>query len=254
MEAKEFNSLFDRVVADYHSADNVDAECRNPYTPGTLEFLLYRKCWIDSVQWHLEDIIRDPEIDPVQALAIKRRIDRSNQDRTDVVEYIDSWYLDKFKDVVPAADAGAFALGYGKHLRRAAAALHGLTRYFELGNEDNGHTKFIYTEICRHAAAGIRSAQPFAVLSNSGTAYVDYAWLEFQLKRGLGDVLDAFIDSVILRMQDSAKTQYNDHLSMILHHKGIVEGDMILARGHLINLKQDLGDLERTLNIYRSKN
>lgn len=93
---------------------------------------------------------------------------------------------------VPAADAGAFALGYGKHLRRAAAALNGLTRYFELGNEDNGHTKFIYTEICRHAAAGIRSAQPFAVLSNSGTAYVDYAWLEFQLKRGLGDVLDAF--------------------------------------------------------------
>ena len=105
MEAKEFNSLFDRVVADYHSADNVDAECRNPYTPGTLEFLLYRKCWIDSVQWHLEDIIRDPEIDPVQALAIKRRIDRSNQDRTDVVEYIDSWYLDKFKDVKPCADA-----------------------------------------------------------------------------------------------------------------------------------------------------
>lgn len=105
MEAKEFNSLFDRVVADYHSVDNVDAECRNPYTPGTLEFLLYRKCWIDSVQWHLEDIIRDPEIDPVQALAIKRRIDRSNQDRTDVVEYIDSWYLDKFKDVKPGADA-----------------------------------------------------------------------------------------------------------------------------------------------------
>lgn len=68
-----------------------------------------------------------------------------------------------------------------------------------------------------------------------------------------GDVLDAYIDSVILRMQDSAKAQYNDHLSMILHHKGIVEGDMILARGHLINLKQDLGDLERTLNTYRSK-
>lgn len=68
-----------------------------------------------------------------------------------------------------------------------------------------------------------------------------------------GDMLDAYVDSVTLRMQDSAKAQYNDHLSMILHHKGIVEGDMILARGHLINLKQDLGDLERTLNIYRSK-
>lgn len=105
MEAAEFNGLFDNVVLDYHASDDVDAECRNPYAPGTLEHLLYRKCWIDSVQWHLEDIIRDPEIDPVKALAIKRRIDSSNQDRTDVVEYIDSYYLDKFRDVVPAADA-----------------------------------------------------------------------------------------------------------------------------------------------------
>lgn len=68
-----------------------------------------------------------------------------------------------------------------------------------------------------------------------------------------GDMLDAYIDSVILRMQDSAKAQYNDHLSMILHHKGIVEGDMILARGHLVNLKQDQRDIEKTLDLYRSK-
>ena len=85
-----------------------------------------------------------------------------------------------------------FAPGYGRHLQKAAAALDGLTRYFELGNEDNGHTKFIYTEICRHAAAGIRASQPFAVLANSGTAYVDHNWLEFQSTRGLQEILDAY--------------------------------------------------------------
>lgn len=68
-----------------------------------------------------------------------------------------------------------------------------------------------------------------------------------------GDMLDAYIDSVILRMRDSARMQYEDHLSMILHHKGIVEGDMVLARGHLVNLKQDQRDIEKTLDLYRSK-
>ena len=105
MNATEFNRIFDKTVSDYHLTDDVNAECANPYSPGTLEFLVYRKCWIDSVQWHLEDIIRDPNIEPSEALSIKRWIDRSNQDRTDTVEYIDSWYLEKFKDVKPAADA-----------------------------------------------------------------------------------------------------------------------------------------------------
>ena len=68
-----------------------------------------------------------------------------------------------------------------------------------------------------------------------------------------GDMLDGYIDSIVLRMQDSAKAQYDDHLSMILHHKGIVEGDMVLARGHLANLKQDQKDLEKTLDFYRNK-
>lgn len=68
-----------------------------------------------------------------------------------------------------------------------------------------------------------------------------------------GNMLDAYIDSVILRMRDSARAQYEDHLSMILHHKGIVEGDMVLARGHLVNLKQDQRDIEKTLDLYRSK-
>ncbi len=105
MKVADFNSIFDKVVADYHLSDDVNASCANPYPEGSLEYLLYRKCWIDAVQWHLEDIIRDPEIDPAEALSIKRWIDRSNQERTDMVEYIDSWFLDRFKDVKPAQDA-----------------------------------------------------------------------------------------------------------------------------------------------------
>ena len=83
----------------------MDAPVRNPYANGSIEYLLYLKNWIDTVQWHLEDIIRDPNIDPVEALKIKRRIDRSNQERTDMVEYIDSYFLDLYKDVRVAADA-----------------------------------------------------------------------------------------------------------------------------------------------------
>ena len=105
MKPSDFNRLFDRVIADYHTTDNIDTPCPNPHEKGSLAFLLYQKCWIDTVQWHLEDIIRDPDIQPVEALAIKRRIDKSNQDRTDMVEYIDSYYLQKFQDITPQADA-----------------------------------------------------------------------------------------------------------------------------------------------------
>lgn len=105
MKPVEFNDLFDKVVADYHKFDDIYKECNDPFEPGTLEFLLYKKCWIDAVQWHLEDVIRDPQIDPKKALDIKRWIDRSNQERTDMVEYIDSYFLDKYKDITPATDA-----------------------------------------------------------------------------------------------------------------------------------------------------
>ena len=105
MKPSDFNRLFDTAIADYHTTDNIDTPCPNPYEKGSLAFLLYQKCWIDTVQWHLEDIIRDPDIQPVEALAIKRRIDKSNQDRTDMVEYIDSYYLQLFQDVTPKADA-----------------------------------------------------------------------------------------------------------------------------------------------------
>lgn len=93
------NSIFDRTISDYHKTDNVDTPINNPYTERSIEYYLYLKNWIDTVQWHFEDIIRDPEIDPVEALALKRRIDKSNQDRTDLVELIDSYFLDKYKDI-----------------------------------------------------------------------------------------------------------------------------------------------------------
>ncbi|MCL5127273.1 DUF4254 domain-containing protein [Algibacter sp. L4_22] len=94
------NKIFQDVIAKYHIINTVDQPFTNAYAESDLlEHLLYRKCWIDTVQWHYEDIIRDPQIDPVAALTLKRKIDASNQDRTDMVEYIDSYFLEKYKDV-----------------------------------------------------------------------------------------------------------------------------------------------------------
>ena len=98
-------SVFNQAINDYHKSDDVDAPMVNPYDRLQFEHLLYRKNWIDTVQWHLEDIVRDPLIDPVKALAIKRRIDASNQERTDMVEFIDSYFLDKFKSVAVKSSA-----------------------------------------------------------------------------------------------------------------------------------------------------
>jgi Protein of unknown function (DUF4254) len=94
------NRIFNESVYDYHKADHVDSPINNPYELRSIEYYLYLKNWIDTVQWHLEDIIRNPDIDPVEALALKRRIDASNQDRTDLVELIDSYFLDQYKAVV----------------------------------------------------------------------------------------------------------------------------------------------------------
>lgn len=99
------NSIFDQVIIDYHETNNVDTPIDNPYPVKTIEYFLYLKNWIDTVQWHLEDIIRDPKIQPAEALLIKRRIDKSNQERTDLVELIDSYFLDKYKDIKALADA-----------------------------------------------------------------------------------------------------------------------------------------------------
>lgn len=97
--------VFNQSIADYHVHDNVDQPIANPYDKKDLEHLLYHKNWIDTVQWHFEDIIRDPNIDPKEALVLKRRIDKSNQDRTDMVEYIDSYFLQKYADVKVQANA-----------------------------------------------------------------------------------------------------------------------------------------------------
>lgn len=99
MSAQKYNQLFDEVIAKYHVVDSVDQSFENPHDAATFEHLLYRKNWIDTVQWHYEDIIRLPDIDPKEAIILKRKIDASNQDRTDMVEYIDSYFLQKFKDV-----------------------------------------------------------------------------------------------------------------------------------------------------------
>lgn len=100
MEASDYNKIFDSVIAKYHVVDSVDQPFENVYDTATLEHLLYRKCWIDTVQWHFEDIIRLPDINPVEALLLKRKIDASNQDRTDMVEYIDGYFLKKYENVV----------------------------------------------------------------------------------------------------------------------------------------------------------
>lgn len=99
------NRIFWNACIDYHKKDDVDSCMQNPFESNTIESLLYRKCWIDTVQWHLEDIIRNPDIEPISALYIKRRIDKSNQDRTDLVEHIDTYFLDKYKDVKPLENA-----------------------------------------------------------------------------------------------------------------------------------------------------
>lgn len=99
------NQIFVQAIRDYHLKDDVDTPIANPYERESIEHDLYAKCWIDTVQWHLEDIIRDPHIDPSDALALKRRIDRSNQDRTDLVEEIDTYFRKLYQDVKPLADA-----------------------------------------------------------------------------------------------------------------------------------------------------
>ncbi|MEO6346820.1 MAG: DUF4254 domain-containing protein [Aquaticitalea sp.] len=107
MFSKKANDIFQEVIKTYHKINTVDQPIENPYDEKTtlLEHLLYRKCWIDTVQWHYEDIIRDPNIDPIAALKLKRQIDASNQDRTDMVEYIDGYFLQKYSKVHTKVDA-----------------------------------------------------------------------------------------------------------------------------------------------------
>lgn len=101
------NKIFKEAIKKYHQIGEVDQAFNNPYDADNqlFEHLLYRKCWIDTTQWDYEDLIRDPDINPVAALKLKRKIDKSNQDRTDTVEYIDGYFLEKYKDIKPKPDA-----------------------------------------------------------------------------------------------------------------------------------------------------
>ena len=105
MKAMDMYALFERQIVEYHKTDSVDAGQNNPYGDGTFEALLWEKSWVDTVQWHLEDLVRPADVDPVYALQLKRRIDASNQHRTDLVERIDDHYMMQFKDVAPQAGA-----------------------------------------------------------------------------------------------------------------------------------------------------
>lgn len=107
MFSEKSNRIFQSVIETYHIKDDVNQEFSNPFDKKEtlIEHLLYRKCWIDTVQWHYEDLIRDPNITPEDALVLKRKIDASNQDRTDTVEYIDSYFLDLFDTIEPKPNA-----------------------------------------------------------------------------------------------------------------------------------------------------
>jgi hypothetical protein len=103
--AEFYYSIFEKATNDYHIIDDIDFPLQNPYNEGSIESWLYLKNWIDTIQWHLEDIIRRPDIDPVEALKLKRRIDKSNQERTDLVELIDNYFLEKYAGVKMLSDA-----------------------------------------------------------------------------------------------------------------------------------------------------
>ena len=109
MTKTEISSLaikvFQKSVDDYHVYDDINRLASNPYDKKDFEHLLYEKNWIDAVQWHYEDIIRDPDIDPNEGMSLKRLIDRSNQNRTEMVEYIDSYFLKLYSNVSPKPDA-----------------------------------------------------------------------------------------------------------------------------------------------------
>ncbi|MBR4364106.1 MAG: DUF4254 domain-containing protein [Prevotella sp.] len=102
---EQCNQIFNQAIRDYHIKDDIETPIKNPYGYDSIENRLYLKCWIDTVQWHFEDIIRDPHIDPIEALQLKRRIDRSNQDRTDLVEQIDSYFRQQYSNVKVLPDA-----------------------------------------------------------------------------------------------------------------------------------------------------
>jgi hypothetical protein len=105
MKSQDCNDIFDQCIKYYHVKDDVSTNVENPYPTSSIQNLCYAKGWIDAVQWHLEDIIRDPKIDPLEVVNIKRKIDASNQERVNQVEKIDDWFIEHFKDTTAQHDA-----------------------------------------------------------------------------------------------------------------------------------------------------
>ena len=107
MFSKKANQIFDNVIKTYKSNTAVEQKCINPFNKkdNLIDFLLQEKCWIDAIQWAYEDIIRDPNINAEDALVLKRKIDASNQVRTDTVEYIDHYFLEKHKNITVSEGA-----------------------------------------------------------------------------------------------------------------------------------------------------
>ncbi len=105
MNAQLCNEIFEKSIVDYHEYDSVEQPINNPFSTNSKEHLIYLKNWIDTVQWHYEDLIRDPHIDPKDGMNLKRLIDKSNQHRTDIVEQIDDWFLEEFKNTSGQPDA-----------------------------------------------------------------------------------------------------------------------------------------------------
>ena len=101
MQASDMAQRMMSVIETYHETDHVDAV--QPSSSKDLDGLMAAKAWVDVVQWHLEDAIRDPELSGEAVIALKRRIDASNQQRTDAVEAIDALLKQTLQPIEPSA-------------------------------------------------------------------------------------------------------------------------------------------------------
>jgi hypothetical protein len=144
-------TIFVRSINDYHVRDNIDAILQNPYAEGSPDSMFYEKNWIDTIQWHLEDMIRDPDIPSDRGLYIKRRIDRLNQKRTDIVELIDEYFQDTNRNIVPDSNARHNTESVGWAIDRLSIlALKEFHVYAELSRKD---ASIAHVRACRSREA-----------------------------------------------------------------------------------------------------